>query len=405
MSSNERSQDSILYPLKLFEIDFELIDTRAERIKKIKWIIRIRYAVSIGLVALIFFTGWQGLTRQPDLTRITLLATLLTGAVAVFLNIAYHFALKRDLNLALFVVLQLVIDIFIFTSHVYRTGGVTSPFTFLYMLPVIVGAVLVSGKTSFLLAGVASICFGGMAVLGGLGSLEHVSYFVDMDVFAGKWNYVTLMLIVNPFAFFTVSALSSFLMGEVSSRAESLKQTTLRLDEQAQRLQMLYHASRSAVNASNQSEVVDRIGRLLVEGLNLDRVLFYLVDENKQNLVLAREFHHPRLHGKIDRTGLQVKIPLRHDAGVTAHCALERKPENVTAPANHPLINKELAAKIGRNPFAVCPMVANRELIGVLGVDRKFEQGAIDDDDFQVLKAFADQAAVALRSARFEEVC
>jgi len=402
MPTADRAQESILSPLKLFEIDFELIDTRTERIKKIRWIIRLRFAISAGIVALMFFTGWQGLTQQPDLTRNTLVATLITSGVAFLLNIAYYLALRRQINLSAFVFLQLLIDIFLFTSYVYRTGGVTSPFSFLYMLPIIAGAILVSSGTAVALAVLASACFGTLAVLGGVGALEHVSYFVDMDIFVGKWNYVSLMLIVNPFSFFAVAGLASFLMTQVRSKTDALTQTTLRLDRQAQMLQMLYQVSRSAVLAKNQAEVVNQIGQLLVRGLNLDRVLFYLVSPDRTKLVLAREFYHPRLHDQIDRDTLQVEIPLTRDAGVTARCALDQKPENVPDPLHHPLINQGLAERIGLNPFAVAPMVAHRELIGVLGVDRKFELGVLDDDDFQILIAFADQAAVALRTSQLE---
>jgi len=134
---------------------------------------------------------------------------------------------------------------------------------------------------------------------------------------------------------------------------------------------------------------------------NLDRVLLYLAQADR--LVLAREFYHPRLEDRVDRAHLQVEIPLRPDAGVTARCALERRAENVRDPENHPLINQELARRIGINPFAVAPMVARDELVGVIGVDRKFELGVIDDDELHVLIAFADQAAAALRSAGLQQ--
>jgi K+-sensing histidine kinase KdpD len=393
-----------LSPFKLFEIDFELIDTRAERIKKIRWIIRLRFAISAGVVALMFFTGWQGLTTYPALTRPAFLAVVITSAVAVVLNIIYRFALHRSANLSFFVSFQLLVDVLIFTSYVYRTGGVTSPFTFLYLLPIIVGAILVSGRAAFVLAVLSSLCYVLLAGLAAMGLLPHVSYFVALDVFVQKWSYVTMMVLVNPFGFFTVAALSSFLMSAVRRRTESLAESTMQLDLQAHRLNMLYQVSRSAVAATDQDDVVGEIGWLLVNGLNLDRVLFYLVDGKGENLMLAREFYHPRLKDEQNRKDLRLSIPLKPEAGVTARCALDREAVNVADPSSFPGINQELAEKVGINPFAVAPMVANRELVGVLGVDRKFEQGVIADADFEVLKAFADQAAVALRTARMERL-
>ncbi|MBU2549289.1 MAG: GAF domain-containing protein [Proteobacteria bacterium] len=402
MSASQGTFDVALSPLKLFEIDFDLLDTQAERIKRIRWIIRLRFGISLGVVALMFFTGWRGLTRQAVLSESTVLAVAATAAVAMLLNLAYQIALRRELNLKAFVILQLVIDLLIFSSYVYRTGGVISPFTFLFLLPIIAGAMLISGPAAFGLASGATLCFATMTVLDTLGIIDHVSYFVDLDVFVKKWSYVSLMLIVHPFAFFTTAALSAFLMGTVRNKTESLTETTLALDRQAHRLNMFYQASRSAVAARDQDQVIDTIGRILVEGLNLDRVLIYLLDPAGHQLVLAREYYHPRYKGQVDRSGLDVEIDLRSEAGVTARCALTRQAENVPDPAGHPLINQGLAQKIGLNPFAVAPMVSHNELIGVLGVDRKFADGVIGDDDFQVLIAFADQAATALRTARLE---
>lgn len=390
-----------LFPLRLLDFDFELTDTRTELIKKIRWLIRVRYAVSFGVVAMMFLTGWQGLTQQQTLTRVSVLATVITGGIAVVLNIFYLIQLRRQRNLKAFVLLQLVVDVVIFSSYVYRSGGVTSPFTFLYLLPVIAAAMLVSGRASLGLALLCSVSYGALAVAGATGLLGHVSFFVALDSFALKWSYVTLMLIINPVAFFTVAAVSTFLMRAVRAKTEELTTANTRLDRKAVLLQMLYRVSRSAVDARHSGEVIDQIGRLLVTGLNLDRVLLYLAQEDR--LVLAREFYHPRLEDRVDRAHLQVEIPLRPDAGVTARCALEKRAENVRDPENHPLINQELARRIGINPFAVAPMIARGELVGVIGVDRKFELGVIDDDELHVLIAFADQAAAALRSAGLQQ--
>lgn len=388
-------------PLALFEINFDLTDTRAELVKKVRWIIRVRYAVSAGVVALMVFTGWQGLTQQQALTRASLLATLITGGVAVVLNLLYFFALRRQRNLQAFVFWQLALDVLLFTSYVYRSGGVTSPFTFLYLLPVIAAAMMLSGRAAVAIAGLASLCYGSLVAAAASGVISHVSYFVALDHFARKWSYVILMLLITPVAFFSVAAVSTFLMRAVRAKTEELKGVNVVLERNAKLLKMLYAVSRSAVDEPRAARVLDRIGAILVEGLNLDRVLIYLLDEGGEKLVLEREFSHPRLEGA-DRSSLQVEIPLQEEAGVTARCALRRRAENVRDPAKHTLINRELARRIGVNPFAVAPMVARDELMGVLGVDRNVKAGVIDEEEFRVLIAFADQAAAALMLSRSE---
>ncbi len=393
-------------PLNLLDIDFELSDTRAELVKKVRWIIRVRFAVSAAVVALMAFTGWQGLTQQQTLTRSAFLATVLTGLIAAALNCAYYLALRRQRNLRGFVVLQLALDVLLFTSYVYRSGGVTSPFCFLYLLPIIAGAMLVSGPVAFGLATLASACFGAVALLEGTGAVAHVSYFVDLDSFAQRWSFVLLMLIVNPFAFLAVAGLSSFLMGVVCAKNDELTAANVKLDRRAHLLEMLYDVSRSAVDSASASKVVDAIGKILVAGLQLDRVLLYLAEgdgegegEEGPGLVLAREFVADR-GGQ--RGEMRVAIPLEREAGVTAICALERRAINVEDPTDHPLINRELAERIGVNPFAVAPMVFRGELLGVIGIDRRSDLGVIDNDAFLVLVAFADQAAAALGMSQLE---
>jgi GAF domain-containing protein len=55
-----------------------------------------------------------------------------------------------------------------------------------------------------------------------------------------------------------------------------------------------------------------------------------------------------------------------------------------------------LAGKIGMNPFALSPLVFRGETIGVLGIDRSGTNGAITEDEFRMLKLFADQAAIMI---------
>jgi hypothetical protein len=382
---------------RLFEMDFDLADTRGELVKRIRWIIRIRFVVSPAIVLLMLFTGWQGWTQQQSLTRASLLAVLVTALIAIVLNASYHVALKRQVNLRGFVVLQLVLDVLLFTSYVYRSGGVTSPFTFLYLLPTIAAAMLVSGAAAALVAGLSSLCYSAIALLTASGYLDHISYFVALDQFARKWSYLILMILVNAFAFLAVATMTSFLMRAVRKKTESLTMATLSLNRKAHLMEMLYKVSRAAVDAVDEKGLLGQVGVLLLDGLALDRVLIYLVDSDGQTLVLEREFYG---EGSLADDRLEVVIPLRGDAGVTANCALNREPENVKDPRSHAKINRELAEKIGINPFAVAPLVFRGKLLGVIGVDRKLDHGEIDDDAFQVLIAYADQAAVVLGSAQ-----
>ena len=388
-----------------FEIDLDPGDSRADQVNRVRWIILLRYLVAPAVLALMFFTGWQGWTAQASITLSSLAAMAVTGLIATALNTAYWWALRRDIDLDAFVFAQLLVDIVLFASYVYRSGGVTSPFTFLYLLPIIAAAILISGRMAFVLAGLAALSWSLIAFLPMFGVLEHVSYFVALDRFAHKGPYVMLLVVTNSFAFLTVAFISSALMRNVREKSEALRRATRQLDRKAILLSMLYVVARGAAELSTPREVLGHIGRTLVDGLALDRVLIYLVEpadgggDDGKRLVLGHQFHHSRLDGQ-PTANLEVEIPLTEDAGMTARAALSHIAVNVNDPLNHPEINTELAARIGLNPFALAPLVGKGELLGVIGVDRSEEFGVIEDDEFAVLVAFADNAAAVLHAAQ-----
>jgi GAF domain-containing protein len=93
-----------------------------------------------------------------------------------------------------------------------------------------------------------------------------------------------------------------------------------------------------------------------------------------------------------------VAIPLQEEAGLTARSAVLQEPYNIVDPESSPHINRELARKIGLNPFAIAPMVVRGKTVGVIGIDRSKDNGAIQNEEFRVFQVFANQAAITLRS-------
>jgi GAF domain-containing protein len=152
-----------------------------------------------------------------------------------------------------------------------------------------------------------------------------------------------------------------------------------------------------AAEALNQHEDVDEVAAYildqLMEFLDLDRALLYL---NRNNEALELTLVRTR-GGKTD-TSVTLEIPLRMEAGLTARVAIEQQAHNIRNPEESELINRELARKIGLNPFAIAPLVLRGTTVGVIGIDRSSQP--IKEDEFQVLKAFANQAAIAIDSVR-----
>jgi uncharacterized RDD family membrane protein YckC len=285
----------------------------------------------------------------------------------------------------------------VFSAYLWRTGGVTSPFSFLYFLPIIGGSILVGPAAGMTLAALAGIVYAAVAILVVSGVLPHVSYFVALDNFAHRGSYIILMMLVNFFAFAAVAGASGFLIKQVHKKARQLQESNLLLERQAGLFRMLYQVSEVLQHHRNLEEVVDRICEVLVTGLELDRALMYVVEGGE--LRLRRVAYHSRIP-EAERTPMRVTIPLAKEEGLTARCALENQPFNVTDPANFEGINRELAKKIGLNPFALAPMTYRDKVLGVLGIDRSGKLGTITEREFEMLVLFARQAGQTLATAR-----
>jgi hypothetical protein len=388
----------VALPGNIFDIDFDLSDTREELRKKIGWIVRIRFVVNPAVFLLMFFANWHGLTKGVSaFSTETLYSTGLTTGVSLVLNLVYTYALRRGrFDLRKFVFLQLALDVLIFSAYLWRTGGVTSPFPFLYVLPILGASMLLSPGAGVAMAGLSSLGYLGVVVLESFGALPHVSYFVALDRFTHRAGYVTLMVIVNLFSFFLVSGAAGFLMRTIRGKTLELRDANARLDRKAGLFQTLYQVSELLQERESLDEILDGICDVLVTRLNVDRALMYVADGGE--LVLRRVSYHRRVPAS-SRASMRVRIPLDPREGLTARCAVENRACNVTDPTKQEGINAELAQQIGLNPFALAPMAYRGAVLGVLGIDRSVGFGTIGDDELDVLKMFARQAAQTLDAA------
>ncbi|RYF30540.1 MAG: HAMP domain-containing histidine kinase, partial [Comamonadaceae bacterium] len=62
--------------------------------------------------------------------------------------------------------LALLVDVGMLTAQLYLSGGATNPFVFLYLLQVILGAMLLKTWSTWIILGITSACFAGLALFG-----------------------------------------------------------------------------------------------------------------------------------------------------------------------------------------------------------------------------------------------
>ena len=104
---------------------------RLENEKSVRWLMMTRVVVTATLVIAVFAIE---VILAPDRTLVPLYG-LCAGTFALVLMYAIVYRFLR--SSPVFIVIQTVGDLAVVTGFVYATGGVASPMSFLYFLPII----------------------------------------------------------------------------------------------------------------------------------------------------------------------------------------------------------------------------------------------------------------------------
>ena len=137
-----------------------------------------------------------------------------------FISIVYVFLLKRSRNIRFQAYLQLLIDTFIITALIYTTGGIESIFSFLYILNIFSGSILLYRKGGLIVASSSSIFYGLLLDLHYYGVLHPLASRLSYPK-QYESAYLFFNILANMAGFYLVGYLSSFLSEQArKSRAE-----------------------------------------------------------------------------------------------------------------------------------------------------------------------------------------
>ncbi|MFC1866591.1 nitrogen regulation protein NR(II) [Thermodesulfobacteriota bacterium] len=133
---------------------------------------------------------------------------LLIGTV-YFLTFIYLLLFKTLKDLFKQAYFQLLVDTFFVTAIIYSTGGIDSIFSFLYILTIINGSIILYRKGGMVIASSSSILYG---------LLLDLHYYDIIHPFSGGLSYssedqslnIAYMIVVNIAAFYLVAFLSSY---------------------------------------------------------------------------------------------------------------------------------------------------------------------------------------------------
>ena len=165
---------------------------------------------SVLLSYLVFELSSRGELPEFNLLFMLVGATYLATLVHVFV-------LRRsDLHLVFKAYVQFAGDLLLVTGLVYFFGGITSPFSMLYLVVIMVASVILRQRAGLTVAGVAYILYAGLLTALAKGWIPSLSLMpTDQEL---SWR-ISYNLAVHLFGFIAVAILTSYL-AENASRAE-----------------------------------------------------------------------------------------------------------------------------------------------------------------------------------------
>ena len=237
-----------------------------ELLFKIKSLMVLRVVViSVFLGTIIILQIRSG--QLPFILPVTILI-----ATTYLLTITYSILLKLVKNLKFLCYLQLIGDLLVESSVIYISGGIESPFPFLYILSIIASSIILYRKGSYIIASLSSILYGTLVNLEFYNILHPLTFYSSKTIpTIGEAVFYTVFLNIS--AFYLVAFLSGYL-------SEKLKKTGEELEEKSEDLLQLKTFHESVVkNMGSGLITADLNGRIVSFNLAAEGITGYKFDE------------------------------------------------------------------------------------------------------------------------------
>jgi two-component system sensor histidine kinase PilS (NtrC family) len=143
-----------------------------------------------------------------------------TVALAFVATALYGVVLPRVRHKQRFAFLNVATDIAIVSALVHVSGNADTVFSFLYLLVAVYGALLFERRGALAVAGLASLAYGGVLLLGrALGPVPDSAAALPRAMLIGSW-------VVHSLATIAAAALASVLSAELRRTGDALRQRT-----------------------------------------------------------------------------------------------------------------------------------------------------------------------------------
>lgn len=95
-----------------------------------------------------------------------------------------------------------------------------------------------------------------------------------------------------------------------------------------------------------------------------------------------------------------LRFPFRPGENIFSESALQKKTINIVDGYNHPLVPKDFLYTFGINTFAITPLIARDEILGLIMVDNRYNYKPITEDNIRLLTRFAVHASWIIENSR-----
>jgi len=96
----------------------------------------------------------------------------------------------------------------------------------------------------------------------------------------------------------------------------------------------------------------------------------------------------------------ELNFPIRPEENILVETVLQRTSFNVTDAGNHPLVSDEFIQALQTNAFATVPLIAHKEVLGVILVDNRYNNNPISNEQLRLLTRFATHAGWVIENSR-----
>jgi len=151
-------------------------------------------------------------------------------ALIYLLTFFYIILLKYSEDLHWLAYLQTLLDPLVVTAIIYTTGGMESIFSFLYILTIINGSIILYRKGGLSVASLSSLLYGLLLILHYYGFIKPLG---SRGIYGSEYHALHLfyLILVNIGAFYLVAILSSYLSEQARKSRVELKAKQIDIDK------------------------------------------------------------------------------------------------------------------------------------------------------------------------------